>query len=189
MKLLLDSWKHNATTRPFVEQLLKLFDENKLSEFDLNFLDNWLAKKVNGRYYHAGEQARNLAILLSNRLGEILYSTVAPMMGLPLTRQAQRLRAKECSSFTYMPGINDWPFKLASEICMPFHKSMDGTRIIRTIELYENEYLVGESFPPDVRSFPKPDNLPKLKSREQVQEYVLSVRAKVTMPLKPILWI
>lgn len=40
------------------------------TNFDLNFLDNWLAKKVNGRYYHAGEQARNLAILLSNRLGE-----------------------------------------------------------------------------------------------------------------------
>ena len=177
-KLLLDSWKHNATTRPFVEQLLKLFDENKLSEFDLNFLDNWLAKKVNGRYFHAGEQARNLAILLSNRLGEKLYSTVAPMMGLPLTRQAQRLRAKECTSFTYMPGINDWPFKLASETCKPFHNSMDGTRIIRTIELYENKYLVGESFPPDVRSFPNLDNLPKLESREQVQEYVLSVRAK-----------
>ena len=176
-KLLLDSWKH-TTARPFVEQLLKLFDENKLSDFDLNFLDNWLAKKVNGRFFHAGEQARNLAILLSNRLGEKMYSTVAPMMGLPLVRQTQRLRAKECSSFTYMPGINDWPFKLASEKFKPFHNSMDGTRVIRTIELYENEYLVGESFPTDVRSFPEPHNLPKLVSREQVQEYVLSVRAK-----------
>jgi len=29
-KLLLDSWKHNTTAQPFVEQLLKLFDENKL---------------------------------------------------------------------------------------------------------------------------------------------------------------
>ena len=177
-KLLLDSWKHNNTARPFVEQLLKLFDDNKLSEFDLNFLDNWLAKKVNGRFFHAGEQARSLAILLSNRLGEKMFSTVAPMMGLPLARQAQRLRAKECSSFMYMPGINDWPFKLASEKCKPFHNSMDGTRVIRTIELYENEYLVGESFPADVRSFPEPHNLPKLVSREQVQEYVLSVRAK-----------
>lgn len=176
--LLQDSWKHNSTVRPFVEQLLKLFDENKLTEFDLNFLDNWLSKKVNGRFFHAGQQARSLAILLSNRLGEKMYSTVAPMMGLPLARQAQRLRAKECSSFTYMPGINDWPFKIASEKHKPFHNSMDGTRVIRTIELYENEYLVGESFPADVRSFPEPHKLPKLESREQVQEYVLAVRAK-----------
>lgn len=44
-KLLLESWKNNATARPFVEQLLKLFDANKLSNFDLNFLENWLGKK------------------------------------------------------------------------------------------------------------------------------------------------
>ena len=63
-----------------MKQLLKLFDENKLS-----VLDNWLAKKVNGRYFHTGEQAHNLAILLSNKLGEKLHSIVAPMMGLPMT--------------------------------------------------------------------------------------------------------
>ena len=89
-KLLLDSWKH-TTAWPFVEQFLKLFDENKLSDFDLNFLDNWLAKKVNGRFFHAIEQAGNLAILLSNRSGEKMHSTAAPMMGLPLVRQTQRL--------------------------------------------------------------------------------------------------
>ena len=32
-----------------------------------------------------------------------------------VARQAQRLQAKECSFFTYIPGINDWPFKIASE--------------------------------------------------------------------------
>ena len=63
-----------------MKQLLKLFDVNKLS-----VLDNWLAKKVNGRYSHTGEQAYNLAIPLSNRLGEKLHLTVAPMMGLPMT--------------------------------------------------------------------------------------------------------
>ena len=107
-----------------------------------------------------------------------MYSTVAPIMGLPLARQTQRLRAKECTSFTYMPGINDWPFMLISEKRIPFHNSMDGTRVIHTIELYENEFLVGESFPADIRLFPEPHNLPKLVSREQVQGYVLSVRAK-----------
>ena len=55
---------------------------------------------------------------------------------------------------------------------------MDGTRIICTIELYENEYLVKESFLPDVRSFPNLDNLPKLELREQLPQYILSVRAK-----------
>ena len=68
-----------------------------------------------------------------------------------------------------MPGINDWSFKLISEKRKPFHNSMDGTRVIRTIELYENGYLVGESFPADIRL---PHNLPNLVSREQVQEYV-----------------
>jgi len=70
------------------------------------------------------------------------------------------------------------PFKLASEKCKPFHNSMDGTRVIRAIELYENEYLVGKSFPADVRSFPESHSLPKFESREQVQKYVLSVREK-----------
>ena len=48
-----------------------------------------------------------------------MYSTVAPMMGLHLVCQTQRLRAKECSSFTYMPGINDWSYKLDSEKFKP----------------------------------------------------------------------
>ena len=50
---------------------------------------------MKGRYFHAGEQARSLAILLSNRPGVKMYSTIAPMMGLPLARQAQRLQAKK----------------------------------------------------------------------------------------------
>jgi len=99
-------------------------------------------------------------------------------MGLPLSRQAQRLRARECSLFVYMLGINDWPFEQASRQCQPYQNSMDGTRVIRTVELYENEYLVGEAFPADVRLFPEPCNLPTLESREQVQDYVLSVRSK-----------
>ena len=51
----------------------------KLSQFDLNFL----RKKVNGKFFHAGDQAINLAILLSNRLGEKMYTTMAPITGLP----------------------------------------------------------------------------------------------------------
>ena len=62
---------------------------------------------MKGRHYTADQQAPNLAILLSNKLGERMYSTIAPMMGLPLARQAQRLRAADCCSMTYMPGLNN----------------------------------------------------------------------------------
>ena len=104
-----------------------------------------------------------------------MYSTIAPMVGLPLARQAQRLHAGERDPFTYMPGLNNWAFQVAAEKKFrPFHNSMDGTRVIRTVELYQDEYLVGESFPPDVRRFPEYPI--KAQSWEQVQEYVLSVR-------------
>jgi CTP synthase (UTP-ammonia lyase) len=54
---------------------------------------------------------------------------------------------------------------------------MDGTRVVRIIELYNNKYLVGEMFPPSVRSWPKETELVKASNWEQVQDYVLSVRA------------
>ena len=66
--------------------------------------------------------------------------------------------------------------KVAAEETKPYHNSMGGTRVVGTIELYQ-DYLVGEIFPPDVRNYPCPDDLPKANSGEQVQEYVLSVRA------------
>ena len=49
---------------------------------------------------------------------------------------------------------------------------MDGTRIICIIELYRDYYLVGKAFPPDVHCFPKPEELDKVESWQQVQEYV-----------------
>ena len=48
-RILFDSWKEHKTARPFLEQLLRLFTENKLSDFDLSFLENWLGKKLGGR--------------------------------------------------------------------------------------------------------------------------------------------
>ena len=106
-----------------------------------------------------------------------MYSTVAPMMGLPLARQAQRIRAQERHSTTYTPGINDWAIKAAAEEHRPYQNSMDGTRVVRTIELYNDEYLVGEAFPPSVLNFPNLQQLPKASSIEQVQEYMLTMRA------------
>ena len=43
-----------------------------------------------------------------------MYSTIAPMIGLPLARQAQRIRAKYQFYNTYMPGLNDWALQLAA---------------------------------------------------------------------------
>ena len=81
-----------------------------------------------------------------------MYSTVAPMMGLPLARQSQKLRAKDCSGHTYLPGLNDWALSVAGQRdSHPLQNSMDGTRVIRAIELYADKILVGESFPPDIR--------------------------------------
>ena len=50
-----------------------------------------------------------------------------------------------------MPGINGWAIrKAARRENMPLQNSMDGTRVIRAIELYRDYYLVGQEFPPDV---------------------------------------
>ena len=100
------AWTEDDTLRPFVCKLIELLNSNSLSEFDFNFLSNWISKKCKGRNHYADEQARSLAILLSNRLGEKLYSTVVPIMGLPLHRQAQRIRAKNMANTYYMPGLN-----------------------------------------------------------------------------------
>ncbi len=51
---------------------------------------------------------------------------------------------------------------------------MDGTRIIRAIELYHDKFLVGREFPPDVRLFS--NQLVEAKSMAEVQAFVLQVR-------------
>lgn len=177
-KLLHDSWTTDPTLKSFFKTLLQLMQDHKLSQFDMSFLSNWVGKKMHGRNYRADDQARNLAILLSNKLGEKLYTTMAPILGLPLARQAQRIRASDKSGFSYMPRLNDWAFQIvAKRELRPIQNSMDGTRIVRIIELYDNTYLVGEMFPPSVRSWPKETDLVKASNWEQVQDYVLSVRA------------
>jgi len=60
-------------------------------------------------------------------LGEKLYTSIAPIMGLPLARQAQRLHAKNCRDPIYIPGLNDWAFVLAAKTERPLQNSMDGT--------------------------------------------------------------
>lgn len=105
-RLLHNSWHCHASSRPFIETLLHLFDEGKLSDFDMSFLQNWLHKKDKGRVARADKQACNLYVLYSNRLGEKMYTTTAPMLGLPSARQARRIRAKESAERFYLPGLN-----------------------------------------------------------------------------------
>ena len=84
-----------------METFLKLFEEKKLSTFDLSFLQNWLHKKQKGRYARADGQARKLAILYSNRLGEKLYTTTAPMLGLlQLGKHGELVQRRSVTSTT-----------------------------------------------------------------------------------------
>lgn len=95
---------------------------------------------MHGRNHYADDQARNLAILLSNKLGEKLYTTTAPMLGLPMARQVQRLRASDQNDSVYMPGLNSLAFKLiAKRELTPLQNSIDGTSVIRIIELYNSQ--------------------------------------------------
>ena len=74
-----------------MKMIITMLEENKLSEFDMSFLKNWVGKKAKGRHYRADEKARSLAILYSNKLGEKMYRKTAPLFGLPSARQAQGL--------------------------------------------------------------------------------------------------
>ena len=169
-KLLSESWHNSPSIRPFVETFITLLEQEMLSSFDLSFLENWLHKKLKGRFTRADEQARNLAILYSSRLGEKLYTTTAPMLGLPSVRQARRIRSKEMDSQYYLPGINDWALEMAANHELrPLQNGMDGTRIIRIVELYHDQYLVGKAFPPDVRCFLSPEKLDQALNWEQIQ--------------------
>uniref|UniRef100_A0A1X7VAT9 Uncharacterized protein n=1 Tax=Amphimedon queenslandica TaxID=400682 RepID=A0A1X7VAT9_AMPQE len=47
---------------------------------------------------------------------------------------------------------------------MPLQNSMDGIRIVRIIELYNKEYLVGAAFLPDVTFFPSPNQSPNISN-------------------------
>ena len=176
-KLLYSKWHKNASITPFVQTFIDLLSSEKLSTFDFNFLKNWIEKKSKGKYAKADEQARNLAILFSNTLGEKLYTTSAPLLGLPSARQAQRIRAADIANKTYLPGLNQWAFNLAaSQERRPFQNGMDGTRIVRIIELYQDKYLIGKAFPPDVRCWPTAEALDTADDWHQIQEYVLNVR-------------
>ena len=77
-----------------------------------------------------------------------------------------------------MPGLNDWAFdKVASRSEMrPLQNGMDGTRIIRVVELYRQQYLVGEEFHPDVRLFD--EQITKADDIACIQSYILDVRER-----------
>ena len=57
----------------FLVQLQNMIVKKELSEFDALFLSNWVQKKAKGRIWRADEQARSLAVLYSNKLGQKMY--------------------------------------------------------------------------------------------------------------------
>ena len=75
-RLLHDSWHKHKETRPinFVETLMHLLDNGKLSQFDMSFSSNWLQKKSKGHAHKADQQTGSVVVLY--RLGEsvvVLY--------------------------------------------------------------------------------------------------------------------
>ena len=176
-RMLHSKWNESQSAFPFLVQLQNMIINKELSEFDASFLSNWVQKKAKGRTWRADEQARSLAVLYSNKLGQKIYKELAPLLGLPSVRQAQKIRSKSLNEQNYMPGINSWALKKASERKrVPLQNSMDGTRIILAVELYRNEYLVGEEFPADVRCYPTESQLPSIQDPKQVESYILSVQ-------------
>ena len=67
-KLLHSSWHNRKTMRLFIVTLM-----GKITDFDANFIKNWIGKKAKGKYFRADEQASNLAVLYSNKLGENVH--------------------------------------------------------------------------------------------------------------------
>ena len=89
----------------------------------------------------------------------------------------QRLKRKLQETQIYMPGINGWALqKAAMRKNRPLQNSMDGTCVIRAIELYSDKYLIGEEFPADVQSYPEESNLPIFEDAEQTTKYICKVR-------------
>ena len=59
----------------------------------------------------------------------------------------------------------------------PLQNGMDGTRVVRSIELCLGKYLVGKAFPPDVRVFPESDEYDiSTMTNEDIQRYIFSAR-------------
>ena len=107
-KILYSKWHENKSAYPFLETLQRMLVDGSLSDFDVSFITNWTQKKSKGRIWKADEQARSLAILYSNRLGQKTFQELAPLLGLPSVRQTQKIHSMACNEEHYMPGINNW---------------------------------------------------------------------------------
>ena len=53
---------------------------------------------------------------------------------------------------------------------------MDGTSVIRAVELYRDQYLLSEEFPADVCYYSTESQLPVIQNPKQVKNYILAVR-------------
>ena len=89
---------------------------------------------------------------------------------------------KETKAHHYLSGLNNWAFEKAQQnannACKPLQIGMDGTRIIRTVELYLDQFLVGKEFPPDVRLHAQAHASTDVTNmtNQDVQKYIFEVR-------------
>lgn len=176
--MLSDNWHKSDTAIPFLKSLHSLIADNKLSDFDISCITNWVGKKAKGQHYRADSQAYSLAVLYCNRLGQKTYNELSLILGLPYLRQVQKIKRKLLEDHMFMPGINEWALeKIAQREKRPLQNSMDGTCVICAVELYANTYLVGEEFPTDVRRYPDAANLPTFQGAKELFQYISKVRA------------
>ena len=173
-KLLSQSWHNSPSLRPFVEIIIKFIEQNKLSDFDHIFLQNWLKKKLKGHYCNADEQASKLAILYSNQLGEKMYTSTTPLFGLSSARHTHRNQSNDIGDSFFLPGFNWALEKVSQQEHRPLQNGMDGTRIIQVVELYRDQ---GKAIPPDVRLFPSPEQM-HASNYQQIQDHILQVRSQ-----------
>ena len=74
---------------------------------------------------------QGVSLLYSNKLGERAYSEIAPMLGLPVARQARNIRSKEKANQHFLPGLTNWAIEVAAgREYRPIQCGMDGTRTI-----------------------------------------------------------
>ena len=162
-----------------------------MGDFDISFITKWVGKKPKGQYYIADLQAYSLAVLYFNGLGQKTYNELSPILGLTYLRQVQRIKRKLLEERMFMPGINIrlGTGKVAQREKRSLQNSMDGSCVIRAVELYANTYLVGEKFPANVRCYPAPANLPTLQEAKNSFSTFLKFMLMICIQLKHILLI
>ena len=112
-----------------------------------------------------------------------MYTTTATLLDLPSERQACLLRMKETKAHHYLPGLNNWGFEKPNKMQVKHvnHCKLEWTEqeeLVRTVELYLDQFLVGKEFLPDVRLHAQAHASSDITNmtNQDVQKYIFEVR-------------